>query len=148
SMYDEGTALTADHVTATTEEAAVASIAEVAWRYLASATGRTAQEAVRTYVVHAGAAAVDRFVGLARSDRRAAVRYEAIGALAKLAAAESISALADLLAEPPGVNWSVHLALLWALADLAPGVTVPPPLADVDHLELQSALAALTARQS
>ncbi|GAB2509759.1 HEAT repeat domain-containing protein [Nocardia heshunensis] len=123
-------------------------VAEVAWRYLATATGTTAQEALRTYVVHAGPACVDRLVELARSDRRAAVRYEAIVALSKPAAAEAISTLTDLLAEPPGVNWSVHLAILWALRDLDTTVTVPAQLAAVDNLDLQSALASLTARQS
>ncbi|MFE3192668.1 HEAT repeat domain-containing protein [Nocardia sp. NPDC059240] len=123
-------------------------VAEVAWQYLVTATGTTAQEAVRTYVVHAGPAAVDRLVELARSDRREAVRYEAICALSKLEAAEQISALADLLSAAPGVNWSVHLALLWALRELGLAVVVPPQLAAVDNVDLQSALAALTARQS
>lgn len=123
-------------------------VAEFAWRYLANDTGTPAQEALRTFVAHTGSGAVDRLVDLARSDRRVAVRYEAITMLSKLPAVEEIRSLTDLLAEPPGVNWSVHLALLWALPEHGITVPVPAHLAAVDDLDVQSALAALTARQS
>ncbi|AYF76385.1 hypothetical protein D7D52_24030 [Nocardia yunnanensis] len=123
-------------------------VADVAWRYLAMATGTMAQEAVRTYTTHAGPAAVDQLVELARHDRRESVRSEAIDCLGKLHAVEAISGLADLLTEPPGVSWSVHNGLLWDFERLGLTVPIPPGLAAVDNLHVQSGLCGLVARQS
>ncbi|WP_157514356.1 HEAT repeat domain-containing protein [Nocardia concava] len=123
-------------------------VAELAWRYLPTVTGTAAQEALKAYVAHAEGSATDRLVELVRSDPREAVRYEAIHALGKLRAVREVHGLADLLAEPPGVHWGVHTALLWVLRELELATPLPAQLATVDNLHLQIAIARYTAHQS
>ncbi|MVU81474.1 hypothetical protein GPX89_30065 [Nocardia sp. ET3-3] len=123
-------------------------VGELAWRLLPTVTGTAAQEMVQTYVAHVGDVAVDRLVELVRSDPREAVRYESIHALTKLNAVKEIHALSDLLAQPPGVHWGIHTALIACLSTLDIRVPIPSHLAAVDELHLQSALAEYTARWS
>lgn len=123
-------------------------VAELTWRYLPNATGMAAQEAVKTHVAHMGSAATDRLVELVRSDPRTDVRYAAIDALVKLQAGKEIHSLADLLAEPPGVHWSVHTSLLHGLRELGIATPLPAHLEAVDDLHVQRALAGYTASQS
>ncbi|GAB0107646.1 hypothetical protein JMUB6875_66420 [Nocardia sp. JMUB6875] len=123
-------------------------IAELAWHRLPAKSSTAAQEALRTYVAHAGNDAKDRLVALVRSDPREDVRYEAVRDLTGLRAAAEIHTLADLLADPPGVNWSIHTALLGSMRELDLDAAVPPDLMAVDNLHLQQALANYLARQS
>ncbi|MFF2550691.1 hypothetical protein ACFVUS_06805 [Nocardia sp. NPDC058058] len=117
-------------------------IATAAWQYLATATGTTAYEALRTYVAHAPAAeAIDRLVELARTDPREVIRHTAIHSLGDLDAADPIRALAPVLHEQPGITWSAHIALLNELGELGSPVRPPAYLATVDNLDLACTLA-------
>ncbi|MEC3952664.1 HEAT repeat domain-containing protein [Nocardia sp. CDC153] len=123
-------------------------IAESVWRRLPTKSSTAAQEALRTYVVHAGSAATVRLVELVRSDRREGVRHEAVHNLVNLRAIEEIRSLADLLAEPPRVTWVVHSALLDGSRELGITVPVPADIAAVDNLYLQQSVRNYLARQS
>lgn len=117
-------------------------IAARAWEYLATATGTTGYEALRTYVAHAPQGeSIDRLIDLARTDRREIIRHYAIEGLADLQAAKAIEELAPLLHEPPGVTWAVHIALLNGLTRLGIARTPPSYLATVDDLHLARAVA-------
>ncbi|MFJ4651825.1 hypothetical protein ACIP5Y_11195 [Nocardia sp. NPDC088792] len=54
--------------------------------------------------------------------------------------ARAIRALVPLLDEPPGVTWSVHIALLDQFRDLRIAVTPPAQLRAVDNLDLRCAV--------
>ncbi|MEC3916192.1 HEAT repeat domain-containing protein [Nocardia sp. CDC160] len=123
-------------------------IAELVWHRLPAKSSTAAQEALRTYVVHAGGAATERLVELVRSDRREDVRHEAVRNLVKLRAVEEIRSLADLLTEPPRVTWVVHSALLDGSRELGIAVPVPAHLAAVDNLYLQQSVTNYLAHQS
>lgn len=122
-------------------------VAARAWQYLPTVTGTAAQEALRTYLAHAPAAeAIDRLVALARSDPREAIKYEAVHGLTNRNATKEIRALTPLLADPPGVTWAVHTALLDSLHTL--DLPAPPltQLADVDDLHLMASVCRLAAK--
>ncbi|MFX0578645.1 hypothetical protein [Nocardia nepalensis] len=121
-------------------------IAERAWQYLATVTSTSAQEALRTYLVHAPTTeATDRLVESVRCDPREAIRYEAIHGLTNLNAAKELRALTPLLDEPPCVTWAAHCALLDGLREL--GLSAPPltHLATVDNLDLMRSVVPLEA---
>lgn len=101
-----------------------------------------AYETLEAYVAHAPRAeARPLLASLAAGDDREALRYHAVHALGEMGAATEIAALLPLLAHPPQVTWSVHLALL----EVCPRVGVAPrgheALRDVDDLDVQAALA-------
>ncbi|WP_330180214.1 hypothetical protein OHB26_27845 [Nocardia sp. NBC_01503] len=117
-------------------------IAARAWEYLATATGTTGYEALRTYVAHAPRGeAIDRLIDLARTDRREIIRHYAISGLGDLRATRAIEELAPLLHEQPGVTWAVHTALLDEFTKLGIARTPPAYLATVDDLHLARAVA-------
>ncbi|WP_067823701.1 HEAT repeat domain-containing protein [Nocardia inohanensis] len=120
-------------------------VADFAWQYLSTATGVSAQEALRTYLAHkSGNGVLEQLVDIARTDAREDVRYEAIHDLVDLQAANEIRALTPLLDEPPGVSWALHLALLDGLRNLELQITPPAHLATIDNLDLAYSLAKLT----
>jgi hypothetical protein len=101
-----------------------------------------AYEALEAYVAHAPRAEARPLLArLAAGDDREALRYHAVHALGEMGAAGEIAGLLPLLARPPQVTWSVHLALL----EVCPRVGVAPlgheSLRGVDDLEIQAALA-------
>jgi HEAT repeat protein len=121
-------------------------IAERAWQYLATVTSTSAQEALRTYLVHAPAPeATDRLVESVRSDPREAIRYESLHGLTNLNATKEIRALTPLLDDPPGLTWAAHTALLDGLHEL--GLPAPPltHLAAIDNLDLMQTIVQLKA---
>jgi HEAT repeat protein len=123
--------------------------AESLWLHLArlDTASTHAYETLVSYARHAvPAAAIPRLVLLVLEDEREVVRREAVHQLAKLAdhaaAVTALEQLMPLLAEPPRVTWSVHLALL----DAARQFRLRPPLdhlLEVDDLHMQVALARL-----
>ncbi|WP_067570185.1 HEAT repeat domain-containing protein [Nocardia acidivorans] len=117
-------------------------IAARAWEYLATATGTTGYEALRTYVAHAPEGEpVDRLVDLARTDPRETIRHYAIEGLGNLEAPKAIRALVPLLHESPAVTWAVHTGLVNQLTRFGIPGTLPSYLATVDDLYLARAIA-------
>jgi len=118
-------------------------LAPVLWEHLhrPDTTSTHAYETLMSYVTHAPRAeSIPRLAALVRQDEREVVCYHAIHALAKFAAAPEIEALLDLLAEPPRVTWSIHIALL----DISRKLGLRPPGLDrlygVDNAYVQEAL--------
>jgi HEAT repeat protein len=120
-------------------------LGDVAWNHLHrhDAVGTHATEILDTFVRHADPADAIRRLGWMAGDhgRREELRAAAVHHLVGLGAASAVGQLAGLLREPPEVSWALHLALLEAVAELG----LPTPglgrLGDVDHLDLQAALA-------
>jgi HEAT repeat protein len=119
-------------------------LAAVAWDHLhrPDVFGVHARETLGTFVAHSEPAdAIPRLATIAADRHRPeGLRTAAVHDLAQLWAANEVGQLFGLLAEPPAVTWALQIAVLDAAADL--GVAVEAgPLAVVDHLALQAAVA-------
>jgi hypothetical protein len=119
-------------------------IAVVAWDHLnrSDVFGVHATETLGTFVAHADPAeAIPRLASVAADRTRPEnLRAAAVRDLNLLDAADAVRGLCPLLAEPPAVTWALQIAVLDAVADLGIAVCVGP-LADVDRLDVQVALA-------
>ncbi|MDO9353933.1 MAG: HEAT repeat domain-containing protein, partial [Solirubrobacteraceae bacterium] len=126
-----------------------AALAPLLWARMLGTSGTPAGEALAAYVVHAPPIeARERLAQLVRHDPRQHIRLVGIWELVKLEAADEIASLAPLLDEPPGVSWSIHVALLDAMRKLeVPPPDLAGPLA-VDHLDVVQAAAALGAARA
>jgi HEAT repeat protein len=130
------------------QTAANAALAEPIWEHLhrAGTTSTHASESLRSYVTHARRdEAVPRLVALARGDERESVRYHAIEALVRLGARGEVQGLLPLLAEPPAMTWSLHLALLRGCSELGLAAAHVDGLREVDNVYVQAALCKLEA---
>jgi HEAT repeat protein len=119
-------------------------IADVVWAHFQrrGCLGVHGTEALRTFVHHADpVVAVKCLAPLAENhDEYECLRLAAIRHLTDLGAVEPLSRLLPELADPPGVTWVVHIALLAAIRRLV----LPAPdvrhLGEVDNLYLQVAV--------
>lgn len=119
-------------------------IAATVWEHLhhPGTASAHAMETLRTYVAHAPRGeSLPRLAALVLHDVRESVRHEAVEALTKLNAAPELTSLLGLLAEPPRVTWSVHLALLGAIRKLKLRTPELTPLYGIDNAYMQAALA-------
>ncbi len=123
-------------------------LAVVALRHMGrgDVLGTHLNESFRAYVRHADRdEAVRRLAEWAADPaQEESLRSASVWQLERMGARAEIAALTHILAEPPAVTWSLHIAVLDALADFG----LPPPLLhhlrEVDNLGLQVVLAAFT----
>lgn len=124
------------------------SLASVAWEHLhkADVCGVHATETLDTFVAHAEPAdAIAKLLSIAAdSSRSENLRVAALEDLTRLEAVVEVGQLTALLAGPPVVTWTLHIAVLNAVAEL--GLTRPDicHLREVDNLHLQAAIASLS----
>ena len=119
-------------------------IAMMSWEHLhqPETYSTHAAETLRTYVAHAPSGeAASRLAELVLHDERESVRHAAVGALTKLRATSALEPLLELLAEPPRVTWSIHIALLGASRELKLRLPRLDTLYGADNAYLQAALA-------
>lgn len=117
-------------------------VAQLAASLLPDAAGTPAAETLRTWVHHADrTSSAEVLEDLARGDHRFSIRSQAIALLASSGAVDGITRLMPLLADPPDVNWWVHLELLRGDSARSADRTSLRALIEVDNLDVAVAAA-------